>query len=167
VVVFASDNGLLWGEHRHAGTGRWPHEESIRIPFLVRAPGIVKDPGRVACQMVLNIDLAPSLLELAGVALPANVEGRSFVPILESAGAPGRQAWLYEYDPDFPFGVPRTRAVRTEGAVHVEFAGRRGAELYDLRADPGQHRNLMGTPAGDRTAAELERLLRRLEARAE
>jgi len=166
VVIFASDNGFFWGEHRLAGTGRWPYEESIRIPFLVRAPGIVANPGRRAEQMILNIDLAPSVLEMAGVPVPKSMEGRSFLPILEAADAPGRQAWLYEYFRDFPFGVPRTRAVRTEGAVYIEFEGRRGSEFYDLRVDPRQQENLIRTREGRRVADELKRVLETLDPQA-
>ena len=159
IVVFASDNGFFWGEHQRAGTGRWPYEESIRIPFIVRAPGIVDKPGRRAEQMILNIDLAPSLLEMAGLPIPDGMEGESFVPVLKSRSAPGRKAWLYEYFRDFPFRVPSTRAVRTEKHVYIEFEGRRGPELYDLENDPLQSRNLIDTEEGKRVASELKKIL--------
>lgn len=159
IVVFASDNGFLWGEHQRGGTGRWPYEESIRIPFIVRAPGIVDEPGRQAEQMILNIDLAPSLLEMAGLPVPEGMEGESFVPFLKSRSAPGRKAWLYEYYRDFPFRVPATRAVRTEKHVYMEFEGRRGSELYDLKKDPRQLQNRIGTEEGKRVAAELRQML--------
>jgi N-acetylglucosamine-6-sulfatase len=162
IVVFASDNGFFWGEHRRGGTGRWPYEESIRIPFIVRAPGVIEDPGRRADPMILNIDLAPSLLELAGVSPPEEMEGESFVPLLESRPFPGRQAWLYEYFADFPFRVPTTRAVRTARYVYIEFEGRRGRELYDLKNDPSQSKNLIHTEAGQDLAEGLEEILEAL-----
>jgi N-acetylglucosamine-6-sulfatase len=162
IVVFASDNGFFWGEHRRGGTGRWPYEESIRIPFIVRAPGIVDKPGRRADQMILNIDLAPSLLEMAGLPVPDRMEGESFVPALKSRTAPGRRAWLYEYFRDFPFRVPTTCAVRTERHMYIEFEGRKSRELYDVQNDPRQLRNMIGTEEGKRLARELREMLARL-----
>ncbi len=164
IVIFASDNGFFFGEHQLAGTGRWPYEESIRVPFIVRAPGLVSDPGRRASQMILNIDLAPSLLDLAGLPIPKSMEGISFVPLLRSASAPGRKAWLYEYEKDFPFRIPSTQAVRTEDHVYIEFQGRRGAELYDLNKDPRQMNNFAGAPEGRALMKRLKPLLRELKA---
>jgi N-acetylglucosamine-6-sulfatase len=163
VVAFASDNGFFWGEHQRAGTGRWPYEESIRIPFIVRAPGFVEGPGRRAHQMILNIDLAPSLLEMAGIPVPKNMEGRSLVPILKSPSSPGRRAWLYEYYADFPFRVPPCRAVRTQEHVYIEFEGRRGREIYDLREDPRQTHNLIGTEEGRSVAGALRAMFEDLQ----
>jgi len=159
IVVFASDNGFFWGEHRRGGTGRWPYEESIRIPFIVRAPAVTPDPGRRAEQMILNIDLAPSLLELAGLPAPDTMEGQSFVPVLRSPSSPGRKAWLYEYFADFPFRVPTTHAVRTERYVYIEFEGRRGRELYDIENDPGQSRNMIHTREGQGMSEGLKGIL--------
>ena len=163
VVIFASDNGFLWGEHQLAGTGRWPYEESIRIPFIVRAPGIAEAPGRRADQMILNIDLAPSVLEMAGLQAPGSIEGRSFVPVLKSGSSPGREAWLYEYFADFPFRVPATRALRTDRYMYIEFKGRMGRELYDLKKDPRQLMNLLSTEEGKKTAEDLKAVLQALE----
>jgi len=164
VVVFASDNGFFWGEHQRGGTGRWPYEESIRIPFIVRAPGFVKNPGRRADQMILNIDLAPSLLEMAGLPTPEGMEGRSFVPALQSGSAPGRRAWLYEYHADFPFRAPSSYAVRTNQHIYIEFEGRRDCELYDLREDPRQRINLIHTDEGRKIAGALKAMLEDLKA---
>jgi N-acetylglucosamine-6-sulfatase len=163
IVVFTSDNGFFWGEHQRGGTGRWPYEESIRIPFLVRAPGFVEHPGGRANQMILNIDVAPSLLEMAGVPVPDAMEGRSFVPFLRSGSSPGRRAWLYEYHADFPFRVPSSYAVRTRDHIYIEFAGRRGRELYDLQNDPRQKNNMIHTEEGQRIARGLKAMLEDLE----
>jgi N-acetylglucosamine-6-sulfatase len=162
IVIFASDNGFFWGEHQRGGTGRWPYEESIRIPFIVRAPGIVENPGRRADQMILNIDLAPSLLEMAGLPIPNNMDGKSFVPVLKSRSSPGRTAWLYEYFGDFPFRIPVTHAVRTEEYVYIEFEGRKGRELYDIRDDPRQLHNMIHTEEGKRIAEGLKGMLENL-----
>lgn len=163
VVVFASDNGFFWGEHQLGGTGRWPYEESIRIPFIVRAPGIVAGAGRRAEQMILNIDLAPSILEMAGLSVPDTMAGQSFVPALNSSAAPGRKAWLYEYFKDFPFRIPTTHAVRTEKYMYIRFEGRRGKELYDIQNDPRQMNNMIHTEQGQRIALELAQMLEELE----
>jgi N-acetylglucosamine-6-sulfatase len=163
IVIFASDNGFFWGEHQRGGTGRWPYEESIRIPFIVRAPGIIEDPGRRADQMILNIDLAPSVLEMAGMLAPNSMEGRSFVPILKSPSSPGRRAWLYEYFADFPFRVPASRAVRTEQYAYIEFEGRRGFELYDIENDPRQLSNMIHTEQGKKIARRMKAILEDLK----
>jgi arylsulfatase A-like enzyme len=162
IVVYAGDNGFFWGEHRLVDK-RWAYEESIRIPFIVRCPWLIKDPGRRANQMVLNIDLAPSLLEAAGLPVPENMQGESFVPILKSDSAHGRQAWLYEYFKDFPYNVPGINAVRTRTHVYIEYAGRKAPELYNVANDPGQKRNLIDTDEGLRALPELKKALEDLK----
>ncbi len=163
IVVYAGDNGYFWGEHRLVDK-RWPYEESIRIPFIVRYPRLVKDPGRTASQMVLNIDLAPSLLDMAGATIPKNVDGESFEPILSSALAPGREAWLYEYFKEFPYNVPRLEAVRTETHLYAEYEGGRPPELFDVLNDPRELHNLVGTAEGKRLLPKLGEMLEGLRA---
>ena len=163
LVVFAGDNGFFWGEHKLFGTGRWPYDDSIRVPFIVRYPGTVPDAGRRADQMVLNIDVAPTFLEVAGVPVPEDMEGASFLPILRSASAPGRKAFLYEYFKDFPYRIPPTQGVRTEKYMYIEYEGRRKPELYDMRKDPLQEENLMNTAEGRAQAAELKETLESLK----
>ena len=158
IVVYAGDNGYFWGEHRLVDK-RYAYEESIRIPFIIRCPWLIKDPGRKADQMVLNVDLAQSLLEVAGITVPDNMEGESFVPILKSANAPGRKAWLYEYYKDFPYNVPAVNAVRTRDHIYMEYDSRRPPELYDIEKDPRQKKNLTGTPEGKRLIPELQKTL--------
>ncbi|UCD58132.1 MAG: sulfatase-like hydrolase/transferase [Candidatus Hydrogenedentota bacterium] len=162
IVVYAGDNGYFWGEHRLVDK-RWPYEESIRIPLIVRYPRLIKDPGRKADQMVLNIDVAPSLLSMAGLPVPENMEGESFEPILLSESAPGRKAWLYEYFKEFPYNVPECNAVRTDTHIYVEYAGKRPAELFDVINDPRQMQNLIDTSEGKRLLPELKPLLEGLK----
>jgi N-acetylglucosamine-6-sulfatase len=163
VVVYAGDNGYFWGEHRLVDK-RWPFEEALRIPFIVRYPQLVNNPGRKADQMVLNIDLAPSLLAMAGVPARENTDGVSFVPILRDAAVPGRKAWLYEYFKEFPYNTPPLKAVRTETHIYTEYESRRRPELFDIVNDPRQKHNLMGTPEGDKLLPELEEMLEGLKA---
>ena len=113
--------------------------------------------------MVLNIDVAPTFLEAAGIPVPDDMEGRSFLPNLRSASAPGRKAFLVEYFKDFPYRIPRTQAVRTEKYMYIEYEGRLKPELYDMRNDPEQQENLMSTAEGRALAAELKKTLESLK----
>ncbi len=162
LVVFAGDNGFFWGEHKLFGTGRWPYDDSIRVPFIARFPGVIPDAGRRAEQMVLNIDVAPTFLDVAGVPVPEDMEGASLLPILRSGSAPGREAFLYEYFKDFPYRIPPTRGVRTEKYMYIEYEGRRKPELYDMEKDPLQEENLMSTAEGSAKATELRRMFESL-----
>ncbi|MFH1138174.1 MAG: sulfatase-like hydrolase/transferase [Pseudomonadota bacterium] len=149
MVVYAGDNGFLWGEHRLIDK-RWAYEESIRVPFLVRAPFLIPDPGRRAGQMALNIDLAPTLLAVAGLKPKPDMQGRDLTPILRDPQAPGREDWLYEYYVDFPYNTPGLKAVRTRDRVYIEYDGPRPPEYYDINTDPRQKRNLLrAAPSGE------------------
>ena len=113
--------------------------------------------------MVLNIDVAPTFLEVAGIPIPEDMEGASFLPILRSASAPGREAFLHEYFKDFPYRIPPTQGVRTEKYMYIEYEGRRKPELYDMRKDPLQEENLMNTAEGKARGAELRKTLESLK----
>jgi len=162
IVVYVGDNGFFWGEHRLMDK-RWAYEESIRVPLIVRAPGLIRDPGRMAPQMALNIDLAPTLLDMAGVAVPAHMEGVSLVPILRDSRQPGRRAWLYEYFKDFPYRIPNIMAVRTQHYKYIEYGNRRPPELFDLARDPREMSNLMGTTRGRDLLPGLQAMLEKLK----
>ena len=141
---------------------RWPYEESIRVPCIVRDPRYRKTAGKTAGQMVLNIDVAPTILEMAGLPPLPGVSGKSMLPFLENVALPGRDAWLYEYFQDFPYRIPNTEAVRTSRYKYVEYQGRRPDELFDLQADPREQNNLMGTEQGKRLLPELRARLEQL-----
>ena len=155
MVVYAGDNGYFWGEHNLVDK-RYAYEESMRIPFIVRYPRLTVDTGRTIEEMVLNVDLAPSLLDAAGLAAPASMEGRSFMPLLRQQATHWRQSWLYEYFADYPYRVPAQTAVRTDTHKYIEFQNRRLPEIYDLRVDPKEQVNLYGSPQGYRLALELK-----------
>ncbi|MBN2223423.1 MAG: sulfatase [Deltaproteobacteria bacterium] len=166
VIVYCGDNGYIWGEHRLYAK-HWPYEESIRIPYLVRYGRFLPEPGRRADQMVLNIDLAPTLMELAGIRPAASMQGDSFAPILRSADAAGRDAFIYELFKDFPFGgrVPTHKALRTERYKYIEWEECRTPELYDLVSDPREMKNLVGTGEGERLTGDLANELAALKER--
>jgi arylsulfatase A-like enzyme len=157
VVIYTSDNGFFLGEHGLFDK-RLMYEPSIRIPMLVRFPARVR-PGVVdRSHMTLNVDVAPTLLELAGVPVPGWMHGRSMVPILSGqAGAPWRDAFLYEYY-EYPAEhcVRKHRGVRTARWKLMHFWEQPEEwELYDLVADPDEMNNLAGKREHTRTIREL------------
>ena len=163
LVVYAGDNGFLWGEH-HRVDKRWAYEESIRIPFIVRYPRLVRNPGTRIENMVLNVDLAPTLLELAGYGRPRTMEGLSFAPLLASRNVAWRSSWLYECFKDYPYTVPDILAVRTRTHKYVETDSHcYPPELYDIVNDPKERRNLMGTDAGAKLLPGLKKEFDRLK----
>ena len=162
VVVYMGDNGFALGEHGFYDK-RDAFETSIRVPLLLRAPGAVK-PGTVVTQMVQNIDIAPTLLDAAGVAVPAGtpkMDGRSFWPLVQGREVPWRDHILYEYYWEWNFpATPTTFAIRTERWKFIYTHGvwdRNG--LYDLQTDPVERHNLIDVPAFRDQREKLERQL--------
>jgi arylsulfatase A-like enzyme len=156
VVVFSSDNGYYLGEHG-LGDKRSAYEESLRIPMIVRYPKLVAK-GRTDDRIVLNIDPAPTFLDLAGQPVPAAMHGRSWKPMLENKPAPDwRESFFYCYFFEGGFqGTPTTTAVRTTDAKLIKYPGHdEWTEVYDLKADPYETRNLAADPA----CADLRRKL--------
>jgi N-acetylglucosamine-6-sulfatase len=170
VVIFTSDNGFALGEHGRVDK-RTAYEESIRVPLLVRYPRRAR-PGSVVRSMVLSLDLAPSILDLCGLPPLPDADGRSWVPLLAGDSTGWRTSFLYHYDYErqFPF-TPNVRAVRTPDWKYIRYPhgdggpDRHPTELYDLRTDPLEMRNLAADPAHAadvaRLAAELVRLQER------
>ena len=136
-IVFASDNGVFFGEHRLTKKGI-AYEEAIRIPFVVRGPGVATQ--RVD-QLVVNNDFAPTVADLAGVTPPDFVDGKSFAPLLRSE-KPGLEEWrrgflVEHYGPEY-------QALRTNEYAYIEWPNG-DRELYDLEKDPYQLRSLHQT----------------------
>ena len=173
VIVYSSDNGYFLGEHGLQDK-RAMYEDSIRVPFLVHYPRLVR-PGSVCDQMILNIDLAPTILDFAGVGRPAYMHGRSWKPILEGRERAGRSAWLYEYfwEKSYPFD-PTQYGVRTSRYKYIRYpeVGNTASEypmrgelpceeLYDLQNDPLEMRNLAKDPAASGLLTKMKELLTR------
>ncbi len=158
LVVFTSDEGYFYGEHGLSVERRLAYEESARIPLLMRWPRLI-EPGTSVEAFALNIDLAPTLLEIGGAAAPADVDGRSLVPLLRGEKVAWRDSFLIEYFSDTVMPWVRQmgyEAVRTEGWKYIRYVELDGMdELYDLRADPFEMRNLILEPSAQ---AELGRL---------
>jgi arylsulfatase A-like enzyme len=146
VFVFSSDNGFYLGEH-NLGDKRTAYEESMRIPMLVRYPRAVK-AGRIEDRMVLNIDPAATFLELAGQPVPTAMQGRSWKPLMEEKTADWRDSFFYCYFYEKNFGSPMTTAVRTADAKLIKYPGHdEWTEVFDLKADPYEIKNLATDPA--------------------
>jgi arylsulfatase A-like enzyme len=145
LIVFTSDNGFLWGEHRWGKRGdenkQVPYEESIRVPYVVRYDPLVSSP-RLDPSLVLNIDLAPTFTALAGVSAPG-AEGRSLLPLLADPESAWRSDFLIEHGLT---NVPTYCAVRTTDALYVRY-GTGEQELYRLATDPYELNNLAANPA--------------------
>ena len=162
VVIYASDQGFYLGEHGWFDK-RWMYEESMRTPFVMRYPGVVA-PGARVSQMIANIDFAPTLLDIAGVRAPADMQGRSFLPLLRRQSVRWRQAVYYHYYeyPD-PHHVSPHFGVRTERYKLIRFYGPvDNWELYDLVKDPHEIHNLYGVKAYAGVTASLRTRLRAL-----
>jgi N-acetylglucosamine-6-sulfatase len=158
VVVYTSDNGYSWGEHVLTGK-RWAYDDNIKVPFIVRWPDGVTAPGTVSDAPVLNADIAPTLLDIAGVPIPAAMQGRSIAPLLRGEPVEWRDEIFYEYFADFPYQVPPSQAVRTDQWLYVEYDRGLPPELYDTVADPQQQVNLAEDPAYAATRQELSQRL--------
>jgi len=162
LVIFTSDNGFFHGEHNGLTDKRLAYEESIRIPLLVAGPGIPR--GKLLDQMVLNIDVAPTLYDIAGAPAPSPIHGRSFRPLLAGGDVEWRDSFLYEYfREDWLPGVPDILAVRTRDWKYVTTPTLEEIdELYDLKHDALEMKNLVNDPGAQaqliRMRAELDRL---------
>lgn len=168
IFVFASDNGFLLGEHGSIDK-RVMWEESIRIAFLMRYPGLIRSP-KVVDEMVLNQDLAPTILELCGVPTSSKMHGRSLKPLLEGRTEGWRKSWYYEYnfEDEFPY-TPNVRGVRTDEWKYIHYPNGEGqpethlAELYNIKNDPHETKNLIDAPEAKEILESLKRELRRLQ----
>ena len=163
IVIYTSDQGFFLGDHGMYDK-RFMYQECLRMPFLVRWPTGVK-AGAVARAMALNVDFAPTFLEAAGLPVPADMQGRSLVPVLKGQTPAGwRTSMYYRYyhDP----GDHNTRAhygVRTATHKLISFWKSGQWELFDLVNDPGELHNLYGQPGHETITAELKAELLRLK----
>ena len=168
LFVYTSDNGFLLGEHG-AIDKRTMHEESIRVPMLVRYPELVRE-FCVIEQQVLNIDQAPSIVEICGARPFDKCHGMSWKPLLEGRSEGWRTSWYYEYnyEKQFPY-TPNVRGVRTDEWKYIRYPDGQGGdqyipELYDMKNDPLEMKNLAQKPEyADQCKelrAELDRLIK-------
>ena len=175
IVVYASDNGFFMGEHGWFDK-RFVYEESLHVPLVLRFPNTVK-PGTVVDQIVLNNDWAPTLLEAAGVHVPAEIQGKSFLPLLkESKSAKDTQlsadwrkdAYYHYYEFPKPHHVHPHFGIYTDRYTLVRFYGELNSwELFDNQSDPQQLKNLYGVKGQEKLTANLKERLKTLIAQYE
>jgi arylsulfatase A-like enzyme len=163
MVIYTSDQGFFLGDHGLFDK-RFMYEEALRMPFLVRWPGVIK-PGTRSDAMALNVDFAPTFLQAAGLPVPADMQGRSLLPVLKGrTPADWRSSMYYRYyhDP----GHHNTRAhygVRTRTHKLIYFWKKDQWELFDLAADPFELHNLYGEAGHEQLTATLKAELLRLK----
>jgi N-acetylglucosamine-6-sulfatase len=150
-ILFTSDNGFFFGEHGLTDERRLPYEESIRNALLVRYPPLIA-PGSRPTGFALSVDIAPTVLELAGAPIGPGIQGRSLVPLLAGTATGWRESLLvefYTYENPFPHLLDMDyRAVRTDRYKYIHWIHHPDQdELYDLAADSLELRNLAGDPA--------------------
>ena len=145
-IVQGSDHGFFLGEWRLFDK-RLMHEPSIRVPLMVRYPKRIP-AGTVRDEMILDTDLAPTFLDLAGLPIPAHMQGKSVLPLANAPDPSFRKEWYYEYfEWPNPEGVRPCRGIRTEQYKLIQYLVEpQEFELYDLRADPKEAQNLYGKP---------------------
>lgn len=153
-IVFYSDNGYFWGEHRLLHKNR-VYEEASHGPFALRYPPLVSTP-RTDNRLIQVADLAPTMYELAGLPIPPDVDGRSLVPLMQNS-VDWRDAVLLEGWPG-NHESEHYQAIRTDRYVYVE-TDSDTSELYDTRADPYQMNNLLNDPAYAKTVKKLSKRL--------
>lgn len=166
LIIFTSDEGYFYGEHGLSVERRLAYEESIRIPLLMRWPKLIK-PGRTIDQFALNIDIAPTLLNIGHAKIPDTIHGHSLAPLLRGEKVPWRDSFLIEHFSDKVF--PRVvnmgyQAVRTDRWKLIHYTNLKDMdELYDLKNDPFEMKNVIHEPSANsalkKTQAELQRLL--------
>ena len=146
VIVFTADNGYFLGDRGFAD--KWyVYEYSVRVPLIVFDPRAVK-AGRVEAKMALNVDVSPTLLEMAGVAIPKELQGRSLVPLLKGeVPRDWRTDFFYEHLFERK-NIPKSEGVRTERYTYVRWFEQKPVveELYDHLADFEQVKNLIADP---------------------
>jgi len=168
MIVFLSDNGWLQGEHRINGDKFLPYEEALRLPLIVRGPGV--PAGRTIDGQVSNIDFAPTLLDLADAEAGRTMDGISLMPALGDPGKLPKRAIEIEalaplFEGDIPINAwdqPYT-GVRTDRYTYVVWTDTGELELYDRRSDPYQLTNLAGDPGYAAIRAHLAAKLRKLD----
>lgn len=157
VIIYSSDNGYFMGEHTFLDK-RLAYENSMRVPMLIRYPKLIK-PNTIIDEQCLNIDMAPTILTLAGIEKPDYMQGVSMVNLLKGVKEDNwRKSILFEYylDTYWPYAGPNQIAVRTDSYKLVDaFLKNDIDELYDLKADPGEMTNLINNPNYDEIEAEL------------
>ncbi|WP_430813796.1 sulfatase family protein [Carboxylicivirga sp. RSCT41] len=163
VIIFMADNGWFFGEQRKSDK-RLAYEESIRVPFAMRYPSVLGGEQRIS-GMVCNIDIGPTLLELAGAKTPQTMQGESFVTVMEGKAEGRTSPFFYEYFQEkYAPGIPTVLSVRTPKWKYMHFPYESAEagnfdELYDLVNDPKEMNNLIHSPEAAGQLKKMKKLL--------
>ncbi len=161
IIIYMSDQGFYLGEHGWFDK-RWMYEESFRTPMIVRYPGVVK-PGTHINQLVMNLDIAPTMLDVAGVTIPNEVQGKSMLPLLTKKNAAWRNELYYHYYEATTHSVSPHFGIKTIPYKLIRFYEKvTGWELYDLQKDPHEMNNIYGKPGYEKITAQLKGQLNKL-----
>ena len=166
IVMYSSDQGFYLGDHGWFDK-RFMYEESYRMPFLVRWPGVIK-PGSVNNELVSNLDFAETFLDLAGATIPADMQGVSLVPLFKGTADKWRESLYYHYyefynDRRAAHMVRRHNGVRTKRFKLIDFYNLGEWELYDLEKDPREMKNVYADPEYAQVVTDLKAELKRLQ----
>lgn len=160
LVIYSSDQGFYLGEHGWYDK-RWMYEESFRMPFVARWPGVIK-PGTRTRALTQNVDFAPTFLEAAGVGVPQEIQGRSLMPLFRGDAGSWRKSLYYHYYEEGEHNVPRHYGVRTDRYKLIHYYDMDEWELFDLDHDPQELKSIYDDPAAQdvrrQMHAEIERV---------
>ncbi|TCD21803.1 DUF4976 domain-containing protein [Pedobacter psychrodurus] len=161
IVIYLSDQGFYLGEHGWFDK-RFMYEESFRTPMVMSYPGVIK-PGSQSAAFVMNLDIAPTLLDAAKLKIPQAMQGKSMLPLFQSKKVAFRDAMFYHYYENGEHSVSPHFGVRTERYKLIRFYKRVNTwELYDLKNDPSEENNLYGKKGYENITAQLKSRLNNL-----
>jgi arylsulfatase A-like enzyme len=163
IVVYTSDNGFFLGEHGLFNK-MWMYEESMRLPLIIRFPGIAK-PGSINKEMISILDFAPTFADFANAQIPSTLQGKSIRHLIEGKKPENlRKAIYYHYFNQFE--VPEHEGIRTKEYKLIRFFDQKGDsfnELYHLSNDPGEMNNLYLSPKYKTIKNRLEKSLDKMK----
>lgn len=155
IVIYLSDQGFYLGEHGWFDK-RWMYEESFRTPMVMRYPGVIK-AGKKVNDFIMNLDIAPTLLQAANITVPADMQGQSFLPLLKNEKYDARDAMYYHYYENGEHSVSPHFGIKTNRYKLIRFYKRvESWELFDLQKDPRELKNIYNTRKGQQLAKKLK-----------
>ena len=162
IVIYTSDQGVFLGEHGLFDK-RYMYEESLRTPLVIRYPDRI-EPGLVCHELVQNLDIAPTILDVAGAEIPGEMQGQSLQPLFQTpAMADWRDAVYYQFF-ESGWGVPQHYGIRTKTHKLIHFLSEpENWELYNLETDPNELANLYDNQASQQLIKDLKFRLRELQ----
>jgi len=165
--MYSADQGFYLGEHGWFDK-RFMYEESFRTPLLARWPGVIK-PGSRNSDLVQNIDFAETFLDIAGIAIPAEMQGKSLVPLMKGKTPQGWRKSLYYHYYEYPgaHSVRRHEGVAGKRYKLIRFYGKdvpngEEWEFYDLKTDPNEMKSIYSNPEQKNQIAKMKKELQRL-----